>query len=186
MKNMKQGRKTRYTQMVLQDSLVELMKQKPITKITVKELCENADINRTTFYAHYSDQYDLLRKMEDECLSFAKEAISNIIKETDRREMMKLLEGIFQYFIDNRNHIQILMSEQGDINFQKQLFAMIYESCGIYPYGDKNSDMGNKEFYFIFVVSGSVGLIQHWLKDDEMKSAEEMAEIIYSMACLIR
>ncbi|WP_342757759.1 TetR-like C-terminal domain-containing protein [Kineothrix sedimenti] len=186
MKKMKQGRKTRYTQMVLQDSLVELMKQKPIAKITIKELCENADINRTTFYAHYTDQYDLLQKMEEECLSYAREAISNLIGEKDQDVMMKLLEEIFQYFIDNRNHIQVLMSEQGDINFQKQLFAMIYEFCGIAPDSGKNAGMGTKEFYFVFVVSGSVGLIQHWLKDDAMKSAREMAEIIYNVAGLVR
>ncbi|NLL75805.1 MAG: TetR/AcrR family transcriptional regulator [Clostridiales bacterium] len=183
MKNMKQSRKTRYTQMALQDSLVELMKQKPIAKITIKELCENADINRTTFYAHYTDQYDLLQKMEEECLSFAREAISNLIGEKDQNEMMKLLEEVFEYIIDNRNHIRILMSEQGDINFQKQLFAMIYESCGISPYPDKNVDMGTKEYYFIYAVSGSVGLLQHWLKDDVMKPAKEMAETIYRMAC---
>ncbi len=182
MKDMKQGRKTRYTQMVLQDSLVELMKQKPIAKITIKELCENADINRTTFYAHYTDQYDLLQKMEEECLSYAKGAISNLMGEEDQHEMMKLLEEVFQYIIDNRNHIQILMSEQGDINFQKQLFAMIYESCGISLFPDKNADIGMKEYYFIYAVSGSVGLLQHWLKDDVMKSAREMADFIYSVA----
>ena len=68
---MKENRKTRYTKMVLQNSLFELMEKKPIEKITIKELCENADINRTTFYAHYSDQYDLLAKIENETISWA-------------------------------------------------------------------------------------------------------------------
>ncbi|HCA30580.1 MAG TPA: TetR/AcrR family transcriptional regulator, partial [Ruminococcaceae bacterium] len=68
MRKMKESRKTRYTRMVLQDSLLELMKNKPISKITIKELCETADINRTTFYAHYRDQYDLLRTIEGETL----------------------------------------------------------------------------------------------------------------------
>ena len=66
---MKESRKTRYTRMALEDSLIELMTKKPISKITIKELCENADINRTTFYSHYSDQYDLLRQIEDDALS---------------------------------------------------------------------------------------------------------------------
>jgi AcrR family transcriptional regulator len=60
MKEMKQTRKTKYTQMVLKDSLVELMKNKPISEITVKEICEKADVNRTTFYAHYHDQQQLI------------------------------------------------------------------------------------------------------------------------------
>ena len=61
-------RRTRYTQMVLKKSLIEWMEQKPLAKITIKELCERADINRCTFYAHYRDQYDLLQQIEDEII----------------------------------------------------------------------------------------------------------------------
>ncbi|RCX20727.1 TetR family transcriptional regulator [Fontibacillus phaseoli] len=181
MKEMKQDRKTRYTRMVLQDSLIELMKIKPINKITIKELCENADINRTTFYAHYTDPYDLLRKIENEALSWAKESLATLIK-TGRHEALQVLEEVFQYFVENSNHLQVLMSEQGDIHFQRQLITLIYQECGINPSAEPNGNMDTKEFYFIFIVTGSVGLIQHWLKHDLNKSAKEMAEIIYTMA----
>ncbi len=180
MKEMKQDRKTRYTRMVLQDSLIELMKVKPINKITIKELCENADINRTTFYAHYKDQHDLLRKIEDETLSWAKEILATLIK-TGRHEAMQALEEVFQYFVQNSSHLQVLMSEQGDIHFQKQLFTLIYQQCGIDPSAEPNGNMDTKEYYFIFIVTGSVGLIQQWLKNELNKSAKEMAEIIYTM-----
>lgn len=182
MKEMKENRKTRYTRAVLQDSLFELMEKKPFAKITIKELCENADVNRTTFYAHYSDQYDLLRKIEDETLSWAKEAITDLICKTNKDERMKVLEGIFQYFAENSRHLQILMSEQGDIDFQKQLFTLIYQECGISPSGEADADVGVDEDYFIFAVNGSIGLLQHWLKKGINRSAKEMAEIIYTMA----
>ena len=45
----------RYTQRVLKESFLTLLKQKPVNKITVKEVCEMAELNRATFYAHYSD-----------------------------------------------------------------------------------------------------------------------------------
>ena len=186
MKEKKESRKTRYTRMVLQDSLFELMRKKPITKITIKELCENADINRTTFYAYYTDQYDLLRKIEDETLSWVKEALSNLISQTDKYETMKILEGIFQYFTENSRHLQTLMSEQGDINFQKQLFTLIYQESGMSPSKVTDANLSPKEDYFIFVVNGSIGLIHHWLKSGMNRSAKEMAEIIYTMASQIR
>ena len=179
LKEMKLDRKTRYTRMVLQDSLIALMKEKPISKITIKELCENADINRTTFYAHYTDQYDLLRKIEDETLSWVKERLCDLLGKTDKYEAMAVLEGIFQYFTENRSHLQVLMSEQGDIDFQKQLFTLIYQECGINFSADNN--MGTND-YFIFVVTGSVGLIQHWLKNGLNKSTKEMAEVIFNVA----
>ena len=178
LKEMKLDRKTRYTRMVLQDSLIELMKEKPISKITIKELCKNADINRTTFYTHYIDQYDLLRKIEDETLSWVKERLCDLLGKTDKYEAMAVLEGIFQYFAENKSHLQVLMSEQGDIDFQKQLFTLIYQECGI-NFSNDNIDTND---YFIFVVTGSVGLIQHWLKNGLNKSTKEMAEIIFNVA----
>ncbi|GIO36509.1 MULTISPECIES: TetR/AcrR family transcriptional regulator [Paenibacillus] len=182
MNEVKLDRKKRYTRMVLQDSLIELMREKPINKITIKELCERADINRTTFYAHYSDQYDLLRKIEAETLSWAKEMISGFKHKTDKQEALQLLEEIFHYFVQNSNYLQVLMSEQGDLEFQKQLFTLIYQHSGINPYAEPDGTMDTKESYFIFIVNGSVGLIQHWLKYGHNKSAREMAEIIYTMA----
>lgn len=186
MREMKDDRKTRYTKMVIRNSLMELMKQKPISKITIKELCENADINRTTFYRYYSDQYDLLRKIVDDTLVWAKKIIAELLLKTEKNEMMEILEGIFQYIIENANHIQVLLSEQGDLNFQKQLFTIIYNQCGVMPMYVNTTDLYTKEAYFVFVISGSVGLIQHWLKNGLDKTAKEMAEIIYSMTLPVR
>ena len=50
----------RYTQRILKESFLTLLKQKPVNKITVKEVCEIAELNRATFYAHYSDCFALL------------------------------------------------------------------------------------------------------------------------------
>lgn len=183
---MKENRKTRYTRMVLQDSLIELMKEKPISKITIKELCEKADVNRTTFYAHYSDQYDLLRKIEDEVLLWLKEAIISVMGKTDKSGTIEVLERICQYFVENSRHLQVLMSEQGDIDFQKELFTLIYQQCGMSSPAPENTGLGMNEDGFIFIVNGSVGLIRHWLKNGFTKSAKDMAETIYDMAVPIR
>mgnify|MGYP000874251948 CR=1 FL=1 len=181
MKKPKESRKTRYTRTVLKDSLIGLMKEKPISKITIKELCENADINRTTFYAHYSDQYDLLQNIEEETLTWCKDIIKDLSDKPNKTVMIHNLESIFNYISDNRNHVQVLMSEQGDINFQKNLITLIYEQLGMLPKPDKENNLVTKELYFIFAIYGSIGLIQHWLKNGLNKSAREMAEIIYNM-----
>lgn len=56
----KQDRRTRYTRQTIKDTFLELLKQKSFTKITVTEVCKNAEINRGTFYLHYYDIYDIL------------------------------------------------------------------------------------------------------------------------------
>ena len=55
----KLDRRTAYTRMVIKESLYKLLEKKHLSEITVKELCAQADINRTTFYRNYMDIYDL-------------------------------------------------------------------------------------------------------------------------------
>jgi len=64
--------------MVIKESLINLLEEKDISQITIKEICENADVNRSTFYAHYTDQYDLLRKIEDEFLANIRDYLSEL------------------------------------------------------------------------------------------------------------
>ena len=62
----------RYTQMILKQSFLKLLKEKPVNKITVKELCELSQINRATFYTHYSDCFALLESIDaDSALDYS-------------------------------------------------------------------------------------------------------------------
>lgn len=185
MKLMKQDRKSRYTRMVLKDTLIEIMKEKPLSKITIKELCEKADLNRSTFYAHYSNPYELLQDIEEETLSWLKEALISIANKNEKEEMIPLLEDLFQYLARNSNHLQVLLSEQGSPGFQKQLFTLVYQECNFSASVSQKLNLPENEDYFIFIVNGSVGLIQHWLKNGLKKSPKEMSEIIYKMTSVI-
>ena len=61
----KTDRRVRKTKTRLLNCLTELMKEKEVKDISVKELSDLADINRGTFYLHYRDVYDMLNKVED-------------------------------------------------------------------------------------------------------------------------
>ena len=58
-------RRVRKTRALLTQGLIRLMKEKDIKDISVKELSDLVDINRGTFYLHYSDVYDMVAKIED-------------------------------------------------------------------------------------------------------------------------
>ena len=60
----KESRRVTMTKLLLKTALIELMQEKPFPQITIKELCERADLNRTTFYLHYADQTAVLREIE--------------------------------------------------------------------------------------------------------------------------
>lgn len=56
-------RRTKYTLKTIKETFLDLLQENNINKITVKEICDNADINRATFYRYYTDIYDLLKKI---------------------------------------------------------------------------------------------------------------------------
>ena len=62
----KTDRRVRKTKNQLRTGLARLMKKKNIGQITVKELVDDVDINRSTFYLHYSDIPSLLKEIEDD------------------------------------------------------------------------------------------------------------------------
>ena len=70
------------TERGIKNAFIELRSRKPLEKITVKELCESARINKSTFYAHYKDIYDLSDAMEEEVV----QSIANSIQHPEYRK----------------------------------------------------------------------------------------------------
>lgn len=61
-----EGRRRAAAKQMITDSFLLILEQKPINKITVTQVCDNADVSRATFYANYTDIYDLLEQTENE------------------------------------------------------------------------------------------------------------------------
>lgn len=57
------------TKRAIRSAFYELIKEKPLEKITVREIAERAEINKTTFYAHYETVYDLVDQLEQEAVA---------------------------------------------------------------------------------------------------------------------
>ena len=66
---MKDNRRVRMTKKLMKDALLELLEQHPLNRITVTDVCRSADVNRSTFYAYYTDVETLMLEIEDDVLS---------------------------------------------------------------------------------------------------------------------
>lgn len=61
---MSHDRRVRKTQTAIKDALITLLEKKRFEEITIQEISDLADVNRSTFYTHFIDKYDLLDKMK--------------------------------------------------------------------------------------------------------------------------
>lgn len=178
MSGVKQDRRTRYTRTALKESLMGLMAQKDINKITIKELCQQADVNRSTFYAHYRDQYDLLRQVEDEILDEINANLTNL-DVYDSGVTFRILENIFRYIQDNSDFCRLLLSERGDVTFQKRVMDLC-QGRYIEQWLTSRRDIGPEtvEYLYLYLVNGSIGVVQNWLRTGMEKTPGEMAELL--------
>ena len=178
-----ESRRTQYTRRMLQDALIELLADKPLARITVRELCERADVNRSTFYAHYTSIEDLLHDIEEDAIAWVGTALQQLLEQPDAEGVGHVIERICQYIADNRSHLRVLMSPKADIGFQQRLLGLIYGRADIAAQLQPNGGTPQEsEMRVRFAVSGSIGLLQHWLATDLQASPETVARIITTMA----
>lgn len=182
-KDMTESRRTRYTRQAMQDALIELMRERPVNAITVKALCERADVNRSTFYAHYASIDELLHDIEDGTMAWVTAALDQLLRQLDVSGIERIIEQICRYIADNRNHLQVLMSPKADVGFQQQLLELIYSRRGVAEQMQSGApDTTEAQMRMRFAVSGSIGLIQYWLSTDLATTPEALARTILTMA----
>ena len=83
--------RVRYTRRVIKETFLDLLAKKPVNRITVKEVCEGAEINRATFYAHYRDCFALLESIERELL----DSFAASLRRTDPFDVKALIEAVY-------------------------------------------------------------------------------------------
>lgn len=178
----KTDRRVKYSKMVIKKSFVQLLKEKNISKITIKELCELADVNRATFYAHYTDQYDLLEQIEQELMSGINQYIISDLFHESTKTPVSMLVKILDFIKDNAELFHLFLNVNNDFQFEQQLIALISEQH-FFPFFEQNkTSIEDSEYIFLFLANGCVGVIQRWLKDGTKKSSQEVAELIIQLS----
>jgi len=180
MMSRKEDRRIRYTKMVIKESFLNLLEKKDISQITVKEICEDADINRATFYSHYTDVYDLLKKIEDEFLDNVNAYLSQLDKKEKNADDYTLAERIFDYIKDNAKLCRLLLSERGDISFQKKIMTIVYDTISELTDINKISKE-DADYVYSFTITGCVGIVQKWFDDNMKKSSRFMSETVIKL-----
>lgn len=175
-------RRVKYTKMVLKENLIKLLSDKPISRITVKELCEHADINRATFYRYYSDNFDLLKRIESEFISDINSYLDNFAFEMGETDLLQMISKIFECIAQNSELCRALLGKNGDINFQTDIMQIVSERVVFEWQKEKRVDETTAEYIYTYVATGSIGVIHKWLFDPNPKSPQEMAELVAQLA----
>lgn len=167
-------RRVKYTKMVLRESLLELLQEKPINRISVTELCQNADVNRGTFYAHYSEPYDLLKQIEDELF----EDIRSCFEDNSEKTIEDMNLDLLMIINRNRELCRVILSENASPNFISRIYeigAEYFRKC--WKGSIEKLDLP-EEYLYHYIATGNIEIIRYWIMNDDGRSPENIAAMI--------
>ncbi|MDX8045848.1 TetR/AcrR family transcriptional regulator [Gracilibacillus sp. S3-1-1] len=170
----KLDRRKKYTRMVLKDSLVQLMNEKSFSSITVKEVCLHADINRSTFYTHFTDVENLLFSIEEEIITEMNRSLE-ALKFAKEEESIKMTEKLLEYVQKHKEIFEALLENNTGTSFEKRVMD-IAKICLLDSTPATNTDAA--AYLSTFMISGSVHVIKDWLFNEKKQTPKQMAELI--------
>lgn len=172
-------RRVRRTREQLRAGLIELMREKSMNEITVKELSDLVDINRGTFYLHYKDIFDMVEQIETELSEELLGFLDCHQKDSQVKTPLPMLTDIFQFLAKNADICTVLLSPYGDISFLSKLEKLVHIKCiPMLRQVSMDAEPMMCEYFFAFILSGCVGIFQTWLNDGMKQSPEEIASIV--------
>lgn len=177
----KENQRIALTKRLVRETLIILLRTTDLSRISIRELCEKAGINRTTFYNHYGSQYDVLMELSRNYLNDIESALTSATV-TDREEVHKRVAFVFHYIEEHLEVSRILINSSLDPDFPVKLFSIPKISALFEEQLPIDMDQAVKKAAFTYAVSGSYSLIREWINKDPRCSADEEAELVLTLS----
>jgi len=177
--NTKNNQRTRLSKMLFKNALMDLLKEKgTINKVSVRELCDRAELNRSTFYAHYNEPNDLLMEIETELLDATEEHLKKIGAENEIGAHKYIL-SFLQYIRQNDKPFRALLIDSTDPEFRSRFMQQT-----IIQFVENLRIVLSKEleqYIFSYILNGSTGIIIQWIRSDYAADENEIVNLLFSI-----
>ncbi|RVU54981.1 TetR/AcrR family transcriptional regulator [Anaerosphaera multitolerans] len=158
-------------------SLFKLMEEKPLNKITVKNICEESNLSRQTFYQLFTTKEDVIRYYIRESLR----KVQIDIDESFEKNIKGMIKVYLRFLIDNEDIFKLLMDNKVAYLFIEE-FAIRIKEIGNKINGDNFGEYS--EYIVAFVTGGIFSTIFYWLKSNKEIGEEKLIELIAKMLTL--
>jgi len=160
---------------LIRQTLIFLMSKKKYDDITVKDICEKANLSRMTFYRNYSSKDDIFKEYTDERF----QDFYFIISKDDVLNLDTFSIQLFEYLKKYQTQIEILRTANKEFmllnqfrNYSSYLLAKFKLES---KYNRVNKDL------VLFLAGGLYSLLLSWLENKMKQSPQEMADLFVSL-----
>lgn len=158
---------------LLKDTLLKLLNRKDLLDITVRELCEESEINRSTFYRHYDNISDILNEIVDELAGLLTQ--TNDSSQNDPANSLAYISDTLSFFRDHREYDPLICSE----SFTTEMLYRKMEDRIAENLAMKNSPQ--RRYVVRFLLNGSYGLIKEWIQNGRKEDVEVISKILFDL-----
>lgn len=160
----------------------DIYDKKRIEKISIRELCESAGYNRSTFYAHFEDIYGLLEEAIDEIIS---PAINKLIKVKDLDNLVELnllKDLFFIIFNENERSLKMIFKNNHHYILEEKVKNIIRPFLKDMLIDDTSSKL-EIDYYIEYQISAILGVLKFWfLNKDHDISEKELSRLLFNVS----
>lgn len=174
----KQPQVTEQTRANLRQAFWELYRERPIEKISVREITDRAGYNRATFYLYYHDVYELLEEIEGQVLGVIDHLVNRRLLQGDRLDFSQHMSLILRLAEKSREYTRVFLGDHGDPAFTQRLKEIISPLVDRFflpeePLGEQ-AERIVREFY----LSGIVSTIRTWTSEDDPMPIDQLIQLV--------
>ena len=172
----------------MDEAFLELLEKKDFTYITVKEICEKAGVNRSTFYLHYETVSDLLaesaRYIIDQFVEAMPHDTAEFMSQIQTRPLEELYlitpEYLTPYLNYIKKHRRIFRTtlEQASVLGMNDAYLSLNRHVFMPILNRYQVPLSNQKYMMPFYINGLMGIVNEWLKEDCEDSIERMISVI--------
>lgn len=162
---------------MMKDALIQLLKTRTIDKITVYELCDTAQINRTTFYKYYGSPHELLKDIEHD---FFCDLEIHLLEYNSNHDIA--LSRALSYIVDNQEKCRVLINSSHDHEFPERLFSLPAIRGIMDTALNKHFPESTAKYARTIFCYGGLSAIREWLNDGCKESIAEMTELLLNLS----
>lgn len=169
------------TKRAFEKSLVSLSQQLPLNKISVKQICENAELSRNAFYFHYSDINALILDIEDSMICDITNMFDSLRILGFPQNVLPAIQNLTNYLIDRKDTTIMLMDASYSSSFTKRIndaFSNFF--FDYFRQYHKTDFRGSYNLFYNFISSGYCGMLMHWLQEPGEISKRHLIRLIYT------
>jgi AcrR family transcriptional regulator len=176
----KQESKYFNTASLMDEALLLLLEEKEYDRITVKEVCKKAGVNRTTFYLHYEGMNDLLEETARMINERFRASLASVPSGDPSKVVLTSEAYLRPYlgFIKENMRAYKVMHEREHLFHSQKAFNSFYEtifSPALTRFGVTEKE---KKYVFAFYTQGTVAIIGKWLEDNCRDEVDFIIELI--------